>query len=864
MNRKHIPVSALALCALLACPKSDDDPVPETGDPPPNSKHYLDVETDWLQVPYDNPMDARTVLAVYGLRDVQPDGDLAIVLTFGPSFNAYFADSQGFNVYSPDDPNYAYDAFVEPQSITMEAAPDVVAAIGEQADLIDRTTVRLALPTPLVEGSTYYVRAIGGVRDEEDYDPEKMHQIPWTGYPLTAGVNARHFTYGTTPSSPVTDTVVEEVLGLRAVEQVAPTILRLVIGTAAIRTELSNPAHYTFTAGSQSFQPVSVGYRSFPEVFLPGGPWPFPDKFFRHEVYLTLEQPLDAGAEVRLELIEGVTSGRNTLTFTPDTLHNPHLKVNQEGYLPESTDKRAWYGAWMGTGGTLDVDSSLKCRVHNAETDEVVQESGLEFRYDANSSVEGNYNLNESQEHLYTCDFSDVTAEGTYYVSLEGSGRSYPFRIANDVFERAFAVSMRGLLIQRSNDNFEGTDSHYIKSVGHGEEVAIPYMTDRTVVGGHYDAGDYNPRVRWEVARNLMLAYESFPEKFSDGQLDIPESDNGLPDILDEAGWSLQPIFDLQDADGGLGGDGGKLVESHQDPNFVETIERDPWKQHSYDKETFTTLVISALAAQAARIWKDQGQIETSERYLDAAIRAYQWGQSNNPTSAPWAYAWAATELAHTTGDETYLEGFAASGYTFTGVDDDHAGIWAAMAYARLPAELADASLQDEFKTQIEVMATNWTDKGDTFAYPVIRHPWSPTTWGQGAYPNQIEPAMMAYALAKTPQTRERLHRAVNLTLGVNPLNKSWITGLGDNPIVGPAHLYGWSTYQGMMPPGLHSEGPHHTPPETWFPDNTPGVEETPTMYNYYDVRYCILLNEGVTKSQAMMAMTLSALLPDR
>ena len=66
----------------------------------------------------------------------------------------------------------------------------------------------------------------------------------------------------------------------------------------------------------------------------------------------------------------------------------------------------------------------------------MVLESSLSFRYDANTSVEGNYKLNESREHLYRCDFSSLTTEGRYYVSLDGAGRTYTFRIAEDVFER--------------------------------------------------------------------------------------------------------------------------------------------------------------------------------------------------------------------------------------------------------------------------------------------------------------------------------------------------------------------------------------------------------------------------------------------
>ena len=863
MFRSRILFCLATTPLLWACPQTQDDGLVETGTPPTTTES-LDVEHAWLTIPYDDPMDARTILAVYGLRDLQPDGESGVLLTFGPSFNTYFADVQGFNIYSPDDNNYPYDGFVEPLNMTLSEDVDVVAPIGAESELLHRTTVRLELPTPMVTGSTYYVRAVGGTRDESRYDAATMHQVPWTGYPLTAGINARHFIYGEDASSPVTEPLVKQVLGLRGMERVAPNILRVILGAATDASKLNDATTFTLTTEAGDSQPTAVGLRRYPEVFLPGGPWPFPDKFFRHDVYLTFASALPDDAEVTLQLAEGTTTGQESLTVRTGALHNPHLKVNQEGYLPESAEKWAWYGAWMGTSGTLEVDESLRCRVHDAETDAVVLESSLSFRYDANTSVEGNYKLNESREHLYRCDFSSLTTEGRYYVSLDGAGRTYTFRIAEDVFERAFSVSMRGLLVQRSNDDFEGTNSRYLKPAGHGEPVYIPYMEDAPVIGGHYDAGDYNPRVRWQVARNLMLAYEAFPEKFSDGQLDIPESSNGIPDILDEVAWSLQPLLALQDADGGVGGTNGLVLESHADPNFVETIERDPWRQFSFEKERYTTLVYAALGAQAARLWEAQGQSDQSAVYLDGAVRAYEWAQGGDPTEHPWLYAWASAELAHSTGNGQYLEGYTASGYTFSGVDDDHTGIWAAMAYARLPAALADETLQAELKGHIETMAENWTARGDTFAYPVIRHPWSPTTWGQGAYPNQVEPIVMAHALAPTTVTRDRLHRAINLTLGVNPLNRSWLTGLGDNPIVGPTHLYGWSTYQGLIPPGLHSEGPIRNPPDTWFPDNTPNLEDTPTMYNYYDVRYCIPLNEGVTTSQAMTAMMLGLLLPDR
>ena len=71
------------------------------------------------------------------------------------------------------------------------------------------------------------------------------------------------------------------------------------------------------------------------------------------------------------------------------------------------------------------------------------------------------------------------------------------------------------------------------------------------------------------------------PRKFYDGQLNIPENHNGLPDILDEAFWALRLWVGLQDADGGV----YHGTESAGDPNFIETVELDPTGDYAYAKD---------------------------------------------------------------------------------------------------------------------------------------------------------------------------------------------------------------------------------------------------------------------------------------
>ena len=49
-----------------------------------------------------------------------------------------------------------------------------------------------------------------------------------------------------------------------------------------------------------------------------------------------------------------------------------------------------------------------------------------------------------------------------------------------------------------------------------------------------------------------MDGYEIDPSKFLDDAWNIPESGNGIPDLLDELRWELDWMLRMQDSDGGV------------------------------------------------------------------------------------------------------------------------------------------------------------------------------------------------------------------------------------------------------------------------------------------------------------------------
>ena len=50
----------------------------------------------------------------------------------------------------------------------------------------------------------------------------------------------------------------------------------------------------------------------------------------------------------------------------------------------------------------------------------------------------------------------------------------------------------------------------------------------------------------------IAAAHDLAPGNFRDGDLGIPESGNGIPDILDELEWGMDWALTMQDEDGGV------------------------------------------------------------------------------------------------------------------------------------------------------------------------------------------------------------------------------------------------------------------------------------------------------------------------
>ncbi|QNF35671.1 glycoside hydrolase family 9 protein [Adhaeribacter swui] len=247
-----------------------------------------------------------------------------------------------------------------------------------------------------------------------------------------------------------------------------------------------------------------------------------------------------------------------------------------------------------------------------------------------------------SKKPTRIADFSAFKTNGNYVVDIPGVGSSYSFQIQKDVHKAVAAASLKGFYYQRvSTELPEKYAGKWHRPAGHAKtdnEVQVhpsAVSTQRpagTVIAsprGWYDAGDYNKYIvnSGITMGTLLSAYEDFSAYFKTQKLNIPESTNQVPDILDEVLWNLRWMLTMQDPN-----DGGvyhKLTNAAFDGMIMPDKAVKP--RYVVQKGTAATLDFAAVMAQASRIYKNFNRElpGLSDSCLNAAVKAWEWAQKN-------------------------------------------------------------------------------------------------------------------------------------------------------------------------------------------------------------------------------------------
>lgn len=306
---------------------------------------------------------------------------------------------------------------------------------------------------------------------------------------------------------------------------------------------------------------------------------------------------------------------------------------------------------------------------------QIIREKDQISVYDG-TSTEGGFDA-ASGDTTYHIDFTQVTAPGRYYILTGDKQKSPLFTVADDVYHQLKLDLMKVLYYQRCGCALTAEYAgEYTHAACHTEPAIFledylnktenPKTFDMT--GGWHDAGDFG---RYSTAASvalahLLYAYELFPESFTDS-LNIPESGNGMPDILNECMYELKWLLKMQADDGGVY---HKLTSfSHAD--FVMP-EDDHLQFLIFPVSSMAVADFAAIMALASRVYKPFDE-EFSKTALTAARKSWKWllenpyiGFHNPEGSNTGEYddendiderMWASAELLRTDfgNDDTYL-----------------------------------------------------------------------------------------------------------------------------------------------------------------------------------------------------------------
>ena len=233
----------------------------------------------------------------------------------------------------------------------------------------------------------------------------------------------------------------------------------------------------------------------------------------------------------------------------------------------------------------------------------------------------------QSGDTLRTIDFSAVTKPGSYTIAVKGVGESAPFRIAADVYRDPLYLTTRAFYGQRCGTavNLGPRFKSYTHAACHLDDAQFHASSGRSgskrASGGWHDAGDYGKYVvnSGITTGQLLWAWEWYPKVFETLSLDIPESTNRVPDLLDEIKWNLDWMLTMQDEDGGVwpkltSARFGSFVMPEKDDGgtrYIIGTGSEPYKS------SCATADFTAVFAIAARVYRPY-----DPAYADRAIAA--------------------------------------------------------------------------------------------------------------------------------------------------------------------------------------------------------------------------------------------------
>ena len=557
-------------------------------------------------------------------------------------------------------------------------------------------------------------------------------------------------------------------------------------------------------------------------------------------------------------------AGLTTFAATPTT----DIKVDQAGYLPGapkvamvvSKTPASNFTVRRGSDGSVAFEGKLSASVDDIDTGDRVQ----------------------------SADFTKLSKRGKYYIDVPGVGRSWDFAIDPDVYSRVYYLAMRSYYGQRCGTAVDmGPDFPDYKHAACHLTCAFHSSSGKTGPlpsgKGWHDAGDYG---RYIVnsgisTGTLLWTYELFGPQVKNVSLNIPESGNSTPDILDEIRWNLDWMLSMQDEDGGVWHKqssetfcGFVMPEDDKFPSYVIGTGKEPFKS------SWATADFAAVMAIAARVYKpfDGGY---AGKCLEAARQAWSWIEKypnvtfQNPAGVvTGGYGdrdcgderlWAAAELYRTTREEAYhryfLEHYGEYRKTVRAMSPEGwgnvapLGLWTYVLGKGQDANASAAISKDTISAADQIVER--TQKNG-YRISMITDNF---VWGSNAVAaNYGMQLLVTNAIHRDPRYVYTAIENLHYLLGRNTISLSWVTQVGANPFKHPHHRPSAADKNKDPWPGLLSGGPNRNRQDSVLQK----LPNLPPAKMYLDVLESYASNEVAINWNAPLVFTLAGVMKEK
>jgi hypothetical protein len=616
----------------------------------------------------------------------------------------------------------------------------------------------------------------------------------------------------------------------------------------------SSPENYSLTSPdepgfAQPLRPIAAFRRT--KVNGTDNTWPEANYTLEHIIYLRLPRKLQQGRHYTLTIEPSTNSDTASRDFSFDIYSSlsEAIHVNIVGYHPDHTKAADLY-MWLGDGGSRDYAPYIgrKVMLYNVQTQATTDVGTVTFWKKSGSDCGG---WDFTKADVWNCDFSSFTGTGTYRLVIDGVGCSPDFQIRRDVYYEPYKTSVRGFYYMRIGEDKDVSpvprQPRYIpdkdpagfkvylttlnpwhpdwrKSGGWDARDWSNYResgnpTNPNAYGGHSDAADWDRHLgHISIIWDMLLPYFLSNGKLSDDNLQIRESGNGIPDIIDEARNEVDLWLRLRDTRGGY----STGLNNPDDKNNV---------MYQAAASPYMAWGNAANAAMLADCFRIAGNVQLMNHYRDAAQEAWKvaneegldlhFGMGNCNMRGRDLKMLAAAHLYILTGDRKYEDVIAAE----SAASGPHAELrsghsnqyWATAAYlmcARMnwqPIHYPDLLANMKASITAEAREKNMIPSTQRPSRRSCDH-----ASGHFQSTQDVHALIIAHAMTADPVEREAFLRAMLLEadwgLGRNPMNLVQMTGLGSRRA---ENIYTTGRNDGV--PGVH---PGHTPymnAKTWW-----------------------------------------------